>query len=353
MKPDSVPHPTDLAQLGWKPYFQQQMDLDELTDCRPGRVQTRGRSDVEVLTTSGLERLSLNTAMADLATGDWVLLDAQGAFRRRLERATLFSRKAAGERACTQHVAANVDTAFVVSSMNRDFNLNRIERYLALASEAGADRVLVLTKSDLCPRPDQFVSQAQALDPALVVVAVNGLDRESAALLLPWCGPGNTVAFLGSSGVGKSTLINTLFGRAVESTAGIREDDSKGRHTTTARTLHPLPGGGVLLDTPGMRELQLVACESGIDDVFAEISRLAGDCRFADCRHQSEPGCAVLAAVESGRVEQRRLENYRKLMREQAFNDATLAERRDRDRKKGRFYRSVMADKQHTKRGKD
>ena len=345
-----MPDKTELTHLGWKPFFQQQLSQDELADGTPGRVMARGRSNVEVLTADGSVHLALNPAMSDLTTGDWIVLGRDGAFLRRLERSTLFARKAAGERARTQFVAANIDTAFIVSSMNRDFNLNRIERYLALASEAGAAAVLVLTKSDLCQEPEEFVLGAQNLDPGLVVLAVNALDHESAGILLPWCGPGNTVAFLGSSGVGKSTLVNTLFGNDVQSTAGIREEDSKGRHTTTARTLHRLPNGGLLLDTPGMRELQLVACEGGIEDVFEEIVQLATRCRFADCQHDGEPGCAVLAAVEEGQVDQRRLDNYRKLLREQAFNDASLAERRDKDRKLGRFYRSVLSDKQRMKR---
>lgn len=342
----------DLAALGWKPFFQQQLTLDEWDAANLARVSSRERSIVRLLTPEGETALEIQPAMADLATGDWVLLDAEGLFLRRLDRSSLFSRKAAGTRAETQYIAANVDTAFIVSSMNRDFNLNRIERYLALANEADVTPVLVLTRQDQCDDPARFVKQAQALDPVMMVVPVNSLDGDSAGRLLSWCGQGSTVVFLGSSGVGKSTLVNTLFGKAVQSTGGIREDDDKGRHTTTNRTLHLLPGGGLLIDTPGMRELQLAACEQGIEDTFSEIAALARDCRFSDCRHQDEPGCAVRAAVEAGELDNRRLANYRKLLREQAFNDATLAEKREKDRKLGRFYRSVLADSVRMKREK-
>lgn len=339
----------DLAGLGWKNFFQQQLSLEEWQPSNIARVSARDRSIVRLLSPGGQLTLDLTSHMSDLVTGDWVLLGAGGRFERRLERSSLFSRKAAGTRADTQLIAANVDTAFITSSMNQDFNLNRIERYLTLANEAAVTPVLVLTKLDLCEDPMAYVSKAQSLDPMLAVTEVNSLDPESASRLMPWCGAGNTVVFLGSSGVGKSTLLNSLFGKAVQLTAGIREDDKKGRHTTTGRTLHPLPGGGLLIDTPGMRELQLAASEESIADTFSEISGLARQCRFSDCSHNGEPGCAVLAAVDAGRVETRRLANYRKLLRERAFNEATLAEKREKDRKLGRFYRSVLSDKKRFK----
>ena len=178
---------------------------------------------------------------------------------------------------------------------------------LALASEAGVTSVLVLTKLDRCSDPQPYIDDAQSLDPGLSVVAVNSLDPESAERLLPWCDAGNTVVFLGSSGVGKSTLVNSLFGESVQLTHDIREDDDKGRHTTTGRTLHLLPQGGMLLDTPGMRELQLVDVGDALEDVFAEITGLAASCRFSDCTHDTEPGCAVIGAIESGDLDPDRL----------------------------------------------
>lgn len=279
------------------------------------------------------------------------MLDEAGGFNRLLDRLSLFSRKAAGSKVAAQNIAANVDTVFIVSSLNSNFSLNRIERYLALAHEAGVEPVVVLTKADMCDDLQGFVQQVRALDRMLMVEAVNGLDADSVSVLSHWCGVGKTVAFLGSSGVGKSTLINTLLGQTEQETAAIREQDSKGRHTTTARSLHFMPNGGMLLDTPGMRELQLADCERGVEETFAEVAELAAQCRFSDCQHQSEPGCMIQKAIKQGELDQRRLDNYLKLLREQAFNGATLAEKRSKDRDFSKMVRSVMSEAQQRKKG--
>lgn len=284
--------------------------------------------------------LPILASMPAMTVGDWVLLDAELRFQRLLERASLFARKAAGTGKETQLIAANVDTLFIVSSLNQDFNLNRLERYLVLARAAGVQAVIVLTKADLCADAQPQVSQASALGQGVLAVAVNARDSHIVAQLAPWCGSGQTIALMGSSGVGKSTLVNTLLGAQVQATQGIRDDDAKGRHTTTQRSLHRLAGGGLLLDTPGMRELQLVAGAQGIEDTFAEITALAGRCRFADCRHEHEPGCAVRQAVAAGLIDERRLVNFNKLLREQARNESTLAEQRARARALGKHYRS-------------
>lgn len=334
-----------LVQLGWKPVYQQQLTPEEWEAFTIARVVEQERSELHLLSTGGMLTLPITPSMPAITVGDWLLLDDESRFLRLFDRYSLFSRKAAGTKVTTQLIAANIDIVFIVSSLNQDFNLNRIERYLALAKEAGVTPVIVLTKIDCCDRPQELIDQARSLDPLLDVAAVNSLDVDSVSHLRDWCGTGNTVAFLGSSGVGKSTLINTLLGKETQRTNTIREDDDKGRHTTTGRSLHLIPGGGLLLDTPGMRELQLAGCEQGIEETFSEIVDLAAQCKFSDCSHQGEPGCAVRAAIESGRLDERRLINYLKLMREQAFNSATLAEKRARDRELGRYYRSVLESK--------
>ncbi|MBY5991785.1 ribosome small subunit-dependent GTPase A [Ferrimonas balearica] len=348
MQNNDTPNPFSLSQLGWKPVFQQQLTLEQW-DATPARVRAVHRNRLELLAETGLLTLERTPAMPPLAVGDWLLLDEAGRYLSHLERQSLFQRKAAGTALGEQLIAANVDTLFIVSSLNEDFNLNRLERYLALAHEAEVEPVVVLTKADLCDEPQGYVDQVQALDPLLLVVTVNALSQDSAEALAPWCGAGQTVALMGSSGVGKSTLVNALMGDSVQSTGGIREDDGKGRHTTTGRTLHPMTQGGLLLDTPGMRELQLTACEQGVSEVFGEITELAEQCRFADCQHGSEPGCAIQAALSDGRLDPRRLASYQKLMREQAFNSASLAQKRARDKDLGKLYRTVQNHRRERK----
>lgn len=334
-----------LSQLGWRHFFQQQLSLEEWETFTVARVVGLERSVVHLLTTAGKKALPIIPRMPGIAVGDWLLIDEEAGFHRLLERSSLFVRKAAGTRVATQLIAANVDTVFIVSSMNMDFNLNRIERYLALANEAGVEPVIVLTRLDCCDSPDDYLAKVQALNRRLEVIMVNALDANSVDRLKAWCSTGETVALLGSSGVGKSTIVNTLLGSNVQSTQLVREGDDKGRHTTTRRSIHFLDSGGLLLDTPGMRELQIADCEHGVDETFPEIVELAAGCRFSDCKHDNEPGCAVRAAIQSGALDERRLASYQKLMREQAFNAATLAEKRARDREFGRYVRSVMNSK--------
>lgn len=340
-----------LADLGWQAFFQQQLSLDEWEFVQPARVMEQHKSLLEVATAEQVYHLPILASMPALTVGDWLLLDDKQNVLRALERKSLFYRKAAGTKLKAQLIAANIDTAFIVCSLNHDFNLNRIERYLSLINEAGAEPVVVLSKADVCEQAEALRAQVQALDAALCVEAVNGLDAQSAACLLPWCQRGQTVALLGSSGAGKSTLTNTLLGRQQQLTNSIRDDDSKGRHTTTRRSLFAMPNGALLLDTPGMRELQLADCESGLATTFADIEALAQQCRFADCQHESEPGCAVQAALERGELEERRWLSYAKLQREQALNAASLAERRMGERERSRYYKRVLVDSMRLKRG--
>lgn len=339
-----------LSSLGWRNFFQQQLNLEELESLTPVRVMGVERSELTVAGEHGTSHLVLATQWQQLPTierptvGDWLLLDgASNNANRLLERQSLIKRRAAGERATEQLIAANVDTLFIVSSCNADFNASRIERYLALAFEAQVTPVIVLTKADSCPDPSRYEVQAQALHRSCVVVSLNALATSSQALMAPWCSDGQTLALLGSSGVGKSTLVNTLMMAEVAATGGIREADAKGRHTTTNRSLHQLPSGGLILDSPGMRELQLTDVRSGLDTLFEDIEQLGQTCQFGDCEHASEPGCAVQAAITSGQLDARRLGNYQKLLREEAHNNMSIAERHAKSRQ---FAKQV---KQHKK----
>lgn len=340
---------SSLADLGWQTFFQQQLSLDEWDDAIPARVVEQYKSEITVATELGVSDIHLLATMPEMVVGDWLLLDSQQHIIRLLDRKTCFSRKAAGSKLKKQLISANVDTAFIVSSMNDDFNLNRIERLLSLVNESGAEPVVLLSKSDQSKTPQYFVEQINALDPFLMVEAVNCLDAESVSKLTPWIKEGTTVAVLGSSGVGKSTLINTLLGEMRQSTGDIREDDDKGRHTTTRRSLISLSAGGVILDTPGMREIQIADCKEGIATTFSDIEAFAEQCRFSDCQHQTEPGCAVQRAIVSGDLEQRRLNNYLKLLREESFNSASLSERRSSDKALGKYFKHTLSQAQKLK----
>ena len=339
-----------LPELGWSHFFQQQLSIEESEATVPVRVLDINRKRINVAGEQGHQQLTVpgNWFLRDAeelpTIGDWLLLDsATGQPQQLLERKSLFRRKAAGNEAKLQLMAANVDTLFIVTSCNSDFNLSRLERYLALALDAQVEPVLVLTKVDLVQDSLEYQLQAMTLHPNMAVKMVNALDPDSVAPLLFWCGHGQTVAMAGSSGVGKSTLLNSLCGTSEQATATIREDDAKGRHTTTARSVHFLPKGGLLIDSPGIRELQLSDCEAGVSSLFEDVETLAQSCRYKDCRHLSEVGCSVKAAVNSGDLSPRRLANYQKLMAEQERNSETIAERRRRERNFGKLCRNVLA----------
>jgi ribosome biogenesis GTPase len=339
-----------LAQLGWRPFYSQQLTLEDLLDCFPARVAVVQRSLLMVLAESGEhyvtlpQRLRPDGATPSITVGDWVLIRSETSqVVRLLERQSLIARMAAGTEPGPQSIAANVDTLFVVTSCNVDFNPSRLERYLAVAYDARVTPVIVLSKVDTCADPQPYIAAALCASKDVSVITVNGTDSDgSLASVGPWLGDGQTVAFVGSSGVGKSTLINSLLGVSRQQTQETRQDDEKGRHTTTARYLLRAPCGAWLIDTPGMRELKIGALQAGLGRTFVDIESLATECRFRDCSHRHETGCAVRSATEDGRLDSRRVESYLKLAREVDRAASPPWRRRQEHSQSGRLARAAQ-----------
>ncbi len=335
-------HDTTLADLGWKLFFSTQMSADEDRQCQPVRVMTIHRGQIAVAG-AGLDCL-ISPHLADSrgeedrpTVGDWLLIDRESRkLVRILDRASLFKRRAPGHDRRLQRIAANVDTLFIVASCNQDFNIPRLERYLVLAREVQVKPVVVLTKIDLTDAPERFRELARGLQPGLQVECVNARDPASIGQLTIHCGRGETVALLGSSGVGKSTLVNTLRGSDSIATQAVREHDGKGRHTTTSREMHRLAHGGWLMDTPGMREFPISDAASGLAEVFDDIALLTLECRFTNCSHEREPDCAIQSAIAAGTLTPARLDRWRKLMAEDIVNSGGVADWKTRSRKSRR-----------------
>ncbi len=335
--------PVDFAAIGWPPAASVAEALAPWPGARLARVVAQHRSGYELAQHPGHSFRAQAPAgwlrpradpEARAVVGDWVALDAAGKqILAVLPRHALLKRAAAGEHYQQQLIAANIDHVLLVSGMDADFNAKRIERYLLLIAASGARPVLVLSKLDKCGDPAQYTGQLAALaDSGIPVYALNAKDPAQVAVLHPYLSPGKSAVLVGSSGAGKSTLTNTLLGVEKMKTQGVREADAKGRHTTTHRALIALPQGGCLIDTPGMRELKLSGDERFDEGLFAELDELAGQCRFSDCSHGNEPGCAVQAAIGEGRLTLERYQHYCKLKDERDSAAQTLAERRTQDK---------------------
>lgn len=352
---------------GWSPALQHDFEPFAAQGLAPGRVIVQQRGHWRLATDTGELEAQLSGRFLHEAAdgehpvaGDWVAADLrpeEGAatIRHVLSRATVFVRRASGPGGGAQVVAANVDVALLTASLNADLSLRRLERYLATAYESGAKPVIVLTKADTCDDVEGLTAQVEAMALNAPVHAVSARTGQGMAGLAEHLAPGRTAVLLGSSGVGKSTLVNALAGENLMATREIREDDARGRHTTTHRELVLLPSGALILDTPGMRELGLWDAEAGVAATFGDIEALAEACRFSDCQHTNEPGCAVRAALEDGNLDEDRLQSWRKLQRELAHEVRKEDPKARADARKVWISRTkgVRAMMQQRKRGWD
>lgn len=300
-------------------------------------ISDKGEKLAEV---SGRFRYNSSSSADFPAVGDFVMIDwnevgDNAIIHHVLPRKSCFVRKAAGDIQQEQVVASNIDTIFLCISLNNDYNLRRLERYISIAWESGATPVVVLTKSDLCDTLDEKILEVSSVAIGVDIVVTSSVEQSGYQKLVPFLSKGKTVAFIGSSGVGKSTLINCLLGEEHLSTNGLRNDD-RGRHTTTHRELILLPSGGMVIDTPGMRELGIWDSQIGIDKTFSDIDKIAEKCRFRDCTHSKEPGCAIQEAIENGQLKMERWQSYQKLKAETSYADdkegyRIIKERREKE----------------------
>jgi len=351
-----------LEDYGWSDFFAAEFKPYAAEGFEAGRVFLQhsrvlmlytAAGETEAETTGRLRYLARGAE--DLpAVGDWVVIRRTGEERKAkihevLPRRSKFSRRAAGRETEEQVVAANVDTVFLVTGLDNDYNPRRVERYLIMAWESGAEPVVVLNKADLITDAEEKRSEVERVAPGVPVLLLSAKRGEGVEQLLPYISRGRTVALMGSSGVGKSTIVNRLLGSEVQRTQEVRLADARGRHTTTHRELFVLTSGGLVLDTPGMRELQLLVSEKGLRETFEDIEAVAAQCRFSDCRHEGEPGCAVREALEEGALDPSRYQNYRKMQAEMR-HAAILQDQRKAQEEKSRIKRIHRALNRNQKR---
>lgn len=319
----------NLESLGWSNFFSKNLSSHLQQGYTVGRVATEQKNTYLLYTEFGELLAEVTGKMryqasgrADFpAVGDWVVISVTGGEPRAtiheiLPRKSKFSRKTVCAITEEQIIATNIDTVFLVSGLDRDFNVRRIERYLILVWESGANPVIILNKADLCDEVEQRRAEVEAIAPYVPIIVLSAIENQGIDALIPYLGTGQTVALIGSSGVGKSTITNQLAQKDIQAVQSVRKGDNRGRHTTTHRELIILPSGGLLMDTPGMREIQVWAGSEGFKETFADINTLAQQCRFRDCQHDKEPGCAVQQALLDGTLDEKRLRNYQKLQQE-------------------------------------
>ena len=353
-----------LEELGYSDWFARQIDPDTEQDLAVARVVAihKGESDVsdgETVCSAKMTGRLRHRAKSRLdypTVGDWVLVrgfegEDAGRIERVLERQTALKRKSAGRTTRQQLIAANIDTAFIMQTLGPGYNLKRLERYLVMVNESGIEPVVLLSKSDLLDTPelDARLAEVHERMPGVAIHVFSNLDESGLEAVMALFESGKTYCIIGTSGVGKTTLLNKLLGEDLLFTLPVRESDGKGMHSTTWRELVTLENGAHVVDTPGMRELGNMDVEEGIGETFDDIIELAQHCRFNDCAHVNTPGCAVVEAVERGDIPEARYNNYLRLMKEAAFHEQSALEKKDQDRKLGRFYRSIQGQSRKNK----
>jgi len=351
-----------LRALGLDSWFEEKVGGAVVNEGEPARVVAVHRdsytiSNGENAVMAELVGKLLYTAASPMdypAVGDWVTAhfyddNTFALIHTVLPRKSLLKRKTAGKNVEFQIIAANIDTAFIIQSLDDNFNLNRLERYLVMVNEGGIEPVVLLSKSDLIPsaQVESNIGEIHDIMPQLSVLAFTNEDESSLSVVWECLNPGLTYCLLGSSGVGKTTLLNNLTGAHLFKTEKVREKDSKGKHATTYRQLVKLKQGAMVVDTPGLRELGNFSVERGIEETFDEIARLSERCRFSDCTHMNEKGCAVLDALAEGRLPEKRYQNYIKMTRESIYNDMSYLEKKQKDKAFGKLVKNVMKHKKN------
>jgi ribosome biogenesis GTPase len=349
-----------LEDIGYSDWFKNRADEEKLSSHGVARITsvhkdsyTASKGDGDVFAElSGNLLYSTESALDLPTTGDWVYADfydddSHAIIYGLLPRKTLLKRKTSGKQVAHQLVAANIDTAFIIQSLNENFNISRLERYLVMVNEAGIEPIILLSKCDLANKEKVEEAKQKVLktSPQATTLAFSNLNGENINSIISLLKSGSTYCLLGSSGVGKTTLLNSILGSNQFETQDVSRIESKGRHTTTTRQLVQLQNGAMIIDTPGMRELGGISIDDGLDETFSEIVELSRKCKFNDCSHTNEKGCAILSAIEKGALSEKRYQNYLKMKRESEFNQMSYLEKRKKDRSFGKMVKTVMKDK--------